>query len=194
LTKSETGTVHIPQSWSPDGKTLLFTVVRGVKSSLWTLSMPTVKTAPYGGVEAGGPISAAFSPDGRLVAYANLGIFVQTFPATGTRYRIADNIHPFWSPDGSELLFSVPGRIASVAITTTPSFTFGKPKEFQRGGFIEQGPEAERAIDITPDGTRFVGIISADQSPSGMAAAAAMTRIHVVEHWFEDLKRLVPAK
>ena len=39
-----------------------------------------------------------------------------------------------------------------------------------------------------PDGKRFVGVIAADQTPSGSTGSQ---QIHVVENWFEDLKARV---
>jgi serine/threonine protein kinase len=189
LTKAEAGTAHIPQSWAPDGRTLVFTAIKGAKASLWTLSMANKQAAPYAGIEADGPISAAFSPDGRWVAYGNIGIFVEPFPATGAKYRVSGNIHPFWSPDGTELFAFPRSRFASVTITTKPSFAFSTPVESPTGGFLVRGPSAERNVDIMPDGQRFVGIVSADQGPSGTLGGP---RIQVVEHWFEDLKARVP--
>jgi hypothetical protein len=42
-----------------------------------------------------------------------------------------------------------------------------------------------------PDGKRFVGVISADQTQS---ATTSTPTIQVVEHWFEELKARVPIK
>jgi serine/threonine-protein kinase len=191
LTKPEQGTAHIPESWARDGNTFLFTAAKGSNSSLWRFSMSNKRAAPYGGVESSGPISAAFSPDGRWVAYAIAGVFVQPFPATGTKYRISDGIHPFWSPDGNELLFHTRTRLAVASVRTRPTFTFSSPVELSVGGGIERGPTSERNVDIMSDGQRFVGVIGADQAPSGLARPA---QIHVIEHWFEDVKGRVPAK
>src|SRR5262249_39690020 len=123
--------------------------------------------------------------------YGMTGTFVEPFPATGAKYRVSGFIHPFWSPDGTEL-FSIPrGRFATTTITTKPSFAFSTPIESSGGGFIERGPASPRNTDIMRDGKRFVGIVAADQQQSGTDAGL---RIQVVEHWFEELKARVPSR
>src|SRR6266508_1116332 len=191
LTKAEPGAGHVPQAWTPDGKTLLFTVNKGAKSSLWTFSTASKQAAPYGGIDADAPntISAALSPDGRWLAYASIGVFVEPFPATGAKYRVGGFIHPFWSPDGTELFAMPRGRFATITITTKPSFAFSTPVESSTGGLLERGPTSERNIDIMPDGKRFVGVVAIDQ---GQTSTPAGPRIQVVEHWFEELRARVP--
>ena len=190
LTKPEQGTSHVPESWAPDGKTLLVAVRKGSSSSLWAFSMPSKQAAAYGGVEASLSISAAFSPDGRWVAYSYLGggILVQPFPATGAKYQVSTAIHPFWSPDGKELFFPSSAQLAVSGVTTKPSFTFANPAQLPIGGLLEGGNAIERNIDITPDGKRFVGVIAADQTQSGTTSTP---QIQVVENWFEELRARV---
>jgi Tol biopolymer transport system component len=193
LTKPEPGTAHVPQAWSPDGTTLLYTVVKGTKASLWRLSSANKQVAPYGGIEADRSISAAFSRDGRWLAYGNIGVFVEPFPATGAKYRVVDgSSHPFWSPDGTEL-FSLPrDRLAAVTITTKSGFAFSPPVESPLGAFLNRGPASERNMDIMPDGRRFIGVVPADLTPAG--GALTSPRIHVVEHWFEELEARLPVR
>jgi eukaryotic-like serine/threonine-protein kinase len=196
LTKPERETTHVPESWAPDGQTLLLAMSKESRVSLHVLSLPSKQTASYGGVEASSPISAAFSPDGRWVAYSyggpgNTSTFVQPFPATGAKYLIAAAYHPFWSPDGRELFFHPRGsRFEASAITTKPSFSFASPLELPTGNLVERAT-FERNIDITPDGKRFVGVIASDQTQSGTMVAP---QIQVVLNWFEELKRRAPTK
>ncbi len=189
LTKPDQGTTHIPQSWASDGARLLFTMGKGSSFSLWTFSLEDKQASPYGGVESVFPVSAAFSPDGRWVAYgaSPVRLFVQPFPATGAKYEITAAIHPFWSADGKELFANPQGRFVEVAISTKPSFTFASPVQLPTGSVVERGPAFERNIDIMPDGKRFVGVIRTDQVQSGTSTP----QIRVVEHWFEELKTRV---
>lgn len=191
LTKPETGTSHVPQSWAPDGKTLLFTVIKGSSVSLWTFSLQDRRAVPYGGIESGNAVAATFSPDGRWVAYqSGTTIFVQPYPVTGAKYEISGGIHPFWSPDGKELYFNNPGLRTVVRVITQPTFTFTPPVRSPRP-FIERGPNYERNADITPDGKRFVGLLDPNQP---QASSSIGSQIYVVEHWFEELRQRVPVK
>ena len=70
---------------------------------------------PFDGVKGSSmPPDAAFSPDGRWVAY-QMGqpdqvegtTFIQPFPTTGaTQYQVARAGRPVWSRDGKQLLLA----------------------------------------------------------------------------------------
>ena len=95
LTKPEPGVSHVPESWSHDGRTLLFSIKKADTFSLWILSLAGKQAMPFGNVQSLEPIGATFSPDDRWVAYTwtdaqapnrgspNRGVFVQPFPPTG---------------------------------------------------------------------------------------------------------------
>ena len=68
LTKPDKDTAHVPESWSPDGKTLLFSVAKGSSYAVAALSLPDKKVTPVGGIQSAFPPAATFSPDGRWVA------------------------------------------------------------------------------------------------------------------------------
>jgi len=205
LTKPEQGTSHVPESWSPDGKRLLFTVTKNATFSLWTLSLEDKTAAPFGDVQSREPISAVFSPDGRWIAYGsnllgrgdspNVGVYVQPFPATGARYqvpKVGRDFHPLWAPDGKELFF-VPSssRFAGVSVTTQPSFVFGNPVNLPSATQNNRISTDVRSYDILPDG-KFVGLVAG--SGADLSKAIAAPEIRVVVNWFEELKRLVPTK
>jgi Tol biopolymer transport system component len=195
LTKAESGTAHVPESWSPDGKTLLFSIGTGSEVSLWTWSMADKKALPFGDVHGKYRTNASFSPDGRWVAYTTEGIFVQPFPATGAKYQIAKGTsgaaphYPAWSRDGSEL-FYIPGRqrLEVVKVTTRPALAVAPPEELQRGPLFEDGPTTVRTFDISRDG-RLLAIVPSGQAGSIGSEAA---RIEVVLNWFTELQQRVP--
>jgi serine/threonine-protein kinase len=201
LTKPDKDTAHVPESWSPDGKTLLFSVAKGSSYALAALSLTDKTVTPVGGIQSPFPPSATFSPDGRWVAYSATApgppagyLFVQPFPTTGATYPISKSLgfHPTWSPDGKELFYSAnagSGTFVAVSVTTRPTFTFGNPVTVPRP-FVERGPGFERNNDITLDGKRFLGV-AAGQTASGAPAAP---QIQVVLNWFEELKARVPTK
>jgi Tol biopolymer transport system component len=111
LTKPDPGTSHVPESWSPTGETMLFSVAKGPATSLWLLSVHDRKVTRFDDVRSASfPTDAVFSPDGRWVAYqtgesgAGEGTtYVQPFPPSGTKHQIARGGRPLWSRDGKEL-------------------------------------------------------------------------------------------
>ena len=201
LTKPGVGESHTPESWSPDGRTLLFSVTTSSTVSLATLSMDTRRVTVFGDVTSVIPMNARFSPDGRWIAYARADrgmpstIFVEPFPSTGAKYQLIVQgppsvAHkPVWSADGRELL-DVPrlGGFEAVRVAMRPAFTFGKavpvPRKFNPGA-----PAVRALYDITPDG-RFVGVVPVGDT----GAIYSVAQIEVVLNWFEELRRLVPPK
>jgi Tol biopolymer transport system component len=197
--KTEQGTSHVPNSWSPKSGAFLFDIVKGSDTSLWTFSLQDRKATPFGGVHSLNPTGAVFSPDGLWVAYSSTEgggrttVYVQPFPATGAKYQLvpkgSDNPHEVaWSADGKELFYNPrAGGFEVVSITTQPTFAFGNavatPRSFQLGA-----PSARRAYDVGRDG-RFVGLIAPGQTTTGAPAAA---QIQVVLNWTEELKQRVP--
>jgi serine/threonine protein kinase/Tol biopolymer transport system component len=202
LTKPQPGTGHVPDSWSSDGKTLLYDVTKGTERSLWTLSFPDRKATPFDDVHSGGAFgistNAAFSPNGRWVAYNGEGptgsfpLVVQPFPTTGERYQITAPvaIHPLWSANGKELFFNTgPTGFAGVTVSTQPSFMFGSPVALAKGASAGLGPAGLRIFDVSSDGQRFLAVVNATASPIGPAP-----QIEVILNWFEDLKARAPTK
>jgi eukaryotic-like serine/threonine-protein kinase len=194
LTRPEPQTAHVPDAWSPRADVLLFSVAKESNQALWTLSMPGREVAPFGDVSSYIlPAAAAFSPDGRWVAYqagdgdAGEGMtFVQPFPATGTKYQIARGGRPLWSPDGRRLYFvPAPGQFLAVAVTATDEgIAFTSPEEIPRR-FGLAPPSSARSFDVLADG-RIVGINTPPE------AAFSVNQILVVQHWLEELKAKVP--
>ena len=196
LTTVEEGTVHWPESWSPDGETLSFSVVSGGDAAVWTLSRDS-GTVPEVFVDEPESIirSSAFSPDGKWLAYhsnesGSVEVFVQPFPSTGAKHRITQQggSAPLWSLDGHELFYLNGPRMMRIDITTDAAFAFGNEQVLGMQGFLRFG-EGIRSYDITPDGQRFLMIFPQGETDS---TAASTQRINVVQNWFEELKMLVP--
>ena len=194
LTKPDQGTFHIPESWSPKGEQLLFTVTTGSGVSLWTFTLQDRKATPFADVHSVSRINSTFSPDGRWVAYnvtesGVTGIYVRPFPATATKYLVskATTVQPAWSRDGRELVSQPQGGLQAVqTITTQPSFSFGPPVLRPRG-YINGGPTFQRNYDVMLDG-RILGVV-----PAGPTLSSGTAQIQVVLNWFEELKQRVPA-
>jgi serine/threonine protein kinase len=189
LTKAEPGTVHIPESWSPDGEHLLFAVMTGSKRSVMMVSLANKKIASF--LDEGS--FSVFSPDGRWVAYThNEGtsspLIVQPFPATGAKYQVwANGSHARWSRDGKELFANTgpPYRFEAVTVTTQPTIAFSRPvpAPFGRGNQVGTGPLI-RNFDIMPDDQHFLMLVQ----PGGWDV---VPQIQVVLNWTDELKRRV---
>jgi Tol biopolymer transport system component len=197
LTKPEPGASHVPDSWSPSGDRLLFSETKGGSVTLWMYSIQDRKSTPFGDIKSVLPIDAAFSPDGRWVAYqagqpGNNAVYVQPFPSTGSKYQVSKGNahHPAWSRDGKELVFNPATALPLVVrVSATPSFQVTEPVQLPTKG-NESGPASIRNYDIMPDG-RVIGVVNAGQPVLG---APAVQQIQIVLNWFEELKQRVPTK
>ena len=194
VSTTDPGVSHVPESWSPSGDRLLFDASSGASVALSTFSVPDRKTERFGTARSSFLFSAAFSPDGRWVAYAmygsdTTGIFVaSSFPSGGARFRISTiGIHPLWSPNGKELFYSQRGGFPVVLpVTTARGFEFGSPVQIPRS-LQSGGTTALRAYDIMPDGKRLIGIVPSDPDTAGVTA-----QLQVVLNWHEELKKQFP--
>ena len=196
---------HAPESWSPDGSRLLFAVRKGLVNSLWVLTMTDRKTMPVGQIQSAESLSATFSPDGRWIAYAstersggvlspNRGVFVEPFPPTGVKRQLPKRLldyHPRWAPDGNGIWY-VPGAarpLVLVPIRLQPSIVFGMPAEMTRAPLPGLLSLDVRGYDVLPDG-RIISVSSSNT----VGTAEFPLEFRVVLNWFEELKRLAPAK
>ena len=138
------------------------------------------------------------SPDGRYIAYesSEFGrreIFVRPFsPVDSGRWQIstAGGTRPVWARDGRELFFiDASNTLTAVPVDTSGStFSPGKPAKVFDAKYAQ--PYPPRHYDVSPDGRRFV-MLKNNGVSDPKAPSASMV---VVEHFFEELKRLVPTR
>jgi hypothetical protein len=75
----------------------------------------------------------------------------------------------------------------AASITTNPKLSVNAPVMlFDRPYFFAPSGSPRPHYDVTADGKRFLMITTGSATSTG-------PRVVVVQHWFEDLKRLVPA-
>lgn len=131
-----------------------------------------------------------FSPDGHRVAYLSdetgqMEVFVSAYPGGQNRRLVSADggTEPVWSPDGRELFYRHGDEMMVVSFDAPSGFP-SAPTRLFAGPFLHDF-NGNPNYAVSPDGQRFLMIRSALHSP-------ALSQIHVVQNWFEDLKRLVP--
>jgi Tol biopolymer transport system component len=178
-----------PTSWSPDGRHLAYTEEDPRTGfDLWVLTLggprtPFLRTAFD---ERG----ATFSRDGRWLAYtsnesARDEIYVRPFPGPGQKWQISTGggSEPVWARSGGELFYRSGDKMMAVAVSTTPTFQVQKPRVLFEGEY--ERPDPMTSYDVAPDG-RFAMVRGETLS--------AVSPLHVVLNWFEELKLRVPAQ
>ena len=188
-----------PESWSPDGRVLLFPTT---DDGLYALSLETdgspVAIVPQ--PEEGNIQHASFSPDGRWFAYRSretgaTEVYVSPYPvvAGGKRRITTDGGNRLvWSRNGRELFYQDDGQLWVVEMTREPTLTWGNPVPvFNTSAFAPMGTGGRVNYDVTADGQRFVVTVPA-QELTGPDEATAFRQVHIVLNWFEELKARVP--
>jgi Tol biopolymer transport system component len=203
LTTAEKGTQHFPDSWSPDGRTLVYQVFSTTETvDLWTMSLDSRDKPVPLTKGTGRNHGAVFSPKGEWLAYgSNEGsqieqIYVEPIPRIpGVRYTITESegAFPVWSPDGRSLFFRRVPRgaegtgthLVQVEIVPGSTFAWQNERELPIKGFLLFG--GQRDYDVMPDGKRFVMVFP----PRNEAGELERPRINVVVNWIEELKARV---
>jgi serine/threonine-protein kinase len=197
LTESENR--QFPSSWHPSGRFLAFQeqspeTGRDVKilemewheASGWTSGTTTAFVE-----EPFDEANAAFSPDGRFLAYASdesgrHEVYVRPFPGPGGKWQVSADggLWPAWSKTRPELLYGTEGGEIMVASYTAEgdSFRSERPVPWSDVRFQPEG--LQRRFDLHPDGERVALWLSGDES--GDAADSVV----VVSNFFDELRRL----
>ena len=142
--------------------------------------------------------NGSVSPDGRWLVYESnsagrFEIYVRPFPNVGDgqwQVSSAGGVQPLWARSGRELFYVAPDR----ALMTVPveshgtTWSAGTVTKLLTMSYLPGG--IGRAYDVSPDGQRFLMMKEA----GGSDPIAASPQIIVVQHWGEELKRLVPTK
>jgi serine/threonine-protein kinase len=195
----ESDRIQMPLSFAPDGRLLFSADVAGHGRDVHALSMDgsgQVDPILYGTTTEG---NAEVSPDGHWIAYdsdesGQFEVYVRPYPGAygGSRWPISSGggKQPLWSRDGRELFYrDFDGAMWAASVTLTPTFAPGRAiKLFASANYFGSGSALSgRTYDISLDGSRFLMI--KQEATAGEAAALV-----VVLNWFEELKRLVPAR
>ena len=143
--------------------------------------------------------NAEISADGRWLAYESdesgqSEVYVRPFPAVNAgRWQVstAGGRQPLWAGSGREIFYrALDGALLGVSadVVGERGFRVGTPATLLEGRYYTGGPFSGRMYAASRDGRRFIMI----KESSGADEAALPPTIVVVQHWTEELKRLVP--
>ena len=188
-----------PHGFSPDGRFLTVTAYGKANADVLVVDVKAASSGvePAFRTFVGTPTFDGFgtiSPDGRLVAYVSeesgsIEIYVRRFPTGEDVMRVSagGGSVPRWSADGRELYFTgvtSHDLLVSRVVAAEP-LRFSAPRVVYRGGGFT-GLTYTTSYDVAPDGRLLIRELPADP--------VTAREIVVVQHWFEELRRLTSPK
>jgi hypothetical protein len=203
-----TGTkkVKYPDSWSPDGRTLVFDEMTPGFRESWDILTMTMEGSEKLGWKPGepkpflsGPFSqslAALSPDGSWLAYTsnesgNFEVYVRPFPGPAGKWQISTSgaSLPKWSHIRKELFFrTANNRIMFTGYTGSGgSFHPEKPQFWSPGQYTDLGGSIND-FDLHPDGKRLVVL----KAPATTEVQPS-NQISFILDFFDELRHKVPS-
>ncbi len=187
---------QVPGSWSslPSGQTLALVEDRvdgGAKILLMDARSGRVRPLLDSPFSEWFP---EFSPDGRWLAYTSDEsgrgeVYVRPFPGPGMKHQVSNEggFQPLWARDGKQLFYRMNDQVWAADVRTDGGFATSKPHLlFERAGYGRGSPV--RNYDLSMDGQRFLMVKLEQTRPT------PVTEMVLVQNWFEELKRLVPAR
>jgi Tol biopolymer transport system component len=185
---------------SPDGRRLIFTeTAPKTGEDVMQLELDgSHRVAPLvqsPSIERNGMVS----PDGRWLAYESnesgrFEISVRPFPDVNRGHwqvSTGGGTRPLWAPSGQELVYVSPtGALMRVGVERAATWAATPPTQLVKEGYATiPGSLSGRSYEIAPDGQRFLMI-----KEGGADQTAPPASLVVVQHWLDELKRLVPTK
>jgi serine/threonine-protein kinase len=208
---TESPNQQVPSGIAADGTHLVFNEVTSTRlRDLRLLTLTPTRSAA--GQEHGEPprieplLETPFeerggivSPDGHWLAYESnssgqFEIYVRPFPNVGAgQWQVsnAGGVQGLWARSGRELFYLAPdGALLTVPVEPRgTTWGAGTATKLFAGRYYT-GADSSRQYDVSPDGQRFLMIKEAGATNQ----TATPPQVIVVQHWTEELKRLVPTK
>jgi serine/threonine-protein kinase len=187
-------------SWSPDGRTLAVHHHKGDGGTdVLMISFKDGKASepwPFA-ADAPAQVVATFSPDGRYVAYLSNEtgrneVYIRPFPGPGPETPVSTSgaSEPVWARNGDLFFRRLSDHMMmAVPVTTGPTLTIGRPVPLFRLAGMQYGTSAPRYA-VTADGKRL--LMNAGDLRVDQGGTAPRPAINIVQHWTDELKRLVP--
>jgi serine/threonine-protein kinase len=195
---------QFPTSFTPDGTRLVFTeLTSGAGADIRTVPVENRSGQLWAGQPelflktAAVNTFAAFSPDGRWLAYADAEsgsyeVYVRAFPDKGTKVQVsnAGGTMPIWSRNGRELFYRTEDQRIMVANYTARGelFLADKPRVWFGKQLANLGLTLN--FDLAPDGKHFLMLVSAE-SPEPRETQSHVT---LALNFFDEVRRRVAAQ
>lgn len=138
-------------------------------------------------------IAAAFSPDGKWLAYSSLEsgeiqVYVRPFPGPGGKWRVSttSGTHPVWSRNGRELFYldRYSKRLMVVSYRIAgDSFVPGEATVWTERPIADLGELY--AYDVAPDGKRVAAVLY----PDGTSQQKPANSLTFLANFSDELKR-----
>ena len=185
-----------PFGWSPDGRSVLFSMP-GLKTSsdLWMVPVSGERKAVPLLQSAASEGWGQISPDGKWLAYTSTEtgpseVYVQPASLTGGKWAasIGGGNAPRWRGDSQELDHVANGKMWAVGVTTKgTAFVPGTPKPLfdYAGSTANLGHGPHYSYAVTKDGKRFL----VSGFSRGATGGAAESPIVVVLNWVDGIKK-----
>jgi eukaryotic-like serine/threonine-protein kinase len=189
------GPIHTPYDVTRDGRTLLFSEFHSYRDQRIGRVALEERREPER-LLAGdfAQLRPQLSPDGRWLAYQSdesgrFEVYVRPYDAIDAhRWQVSveGGTSPVWSHDGRELFYYHEGALMRVAVARGTTFSAGSPAALFR--IPQYGERLGPTYGVSPDGRRFLVIRDDPAAREGEARGQLM----LVQHWLEELSRLVP--
>ena len=196
---TESSNIQYPTGVSPDGRRLIFTEeAQRTGNDVMAIELDETRKVTPLVHSTFNERNGIISPDGRWLAYeanesGRFEVSVRPFPNVDSgHWQVSTNggTRPIWTRSGQELVYVSPtGALMGVGVAGGPSWAATTPTLLVKEGYFTNPPWWGRMYDISADGQRFLMLKEA-----GADGTAAPVSIIVVQHWGEELKRLVPTK
>jgi serine/threonine-protein kinase len=188
---------HVASSFTPDGAVLFDVQAPNTGLDIMRLPLGGDRRPVVVLQTKANEHNAIVSRDGHWMAYesdssGHAEIYVRSYPSVEAGIQQVSpggGTRPLWARDGKELFYVTPdGVLMRVPVKVSGAvWNNGAPeklfdmREANIGGLL-------RAYDVSPDGQRFLLV-----RPAGIDPGTSPNMI-VVQHFDEELKRLVPTK
>ena len=197
---TESPNLQVPTGISADGRTLIFTeTFPKTGADIMQLDLNGSRRVSALVQSEFTERNGIISPDGQWLAYESnedsvqFEIFVRPFPDVNRgRFKVstAGGTRPLWARNGRELIYVSPsGALMAAGAARGPTWAATTSTLVVKEGYMVSPGNFGRTYDTSPDGQRFLMI-----KGRIFDAAAAPGGLIVVQHWVEELRRLVPTK